>query len=364
MRLHPTFAAYVGRQFLGWCGSTFCALVFLIALFDAIELLRRTSSIEAVTLGTVIAMTLFKLPHLAQEAIPFAVLFGGMMAFWRLNRHHELVVARAAGLSAWEFLLPVLLIAFTIGAIKLTVYSPFSSAMLMHFERLEAQYIRGKPSLAAISGEGLWLRQSTKDGHYVLHAAGIHPQRMELNQVLVLGLRGDDRFDYRIDAEQAVLEPGVWRLVNARINRPNAAAIDLPVFRIATDLTHENIQDSFATPETLSFWALPAFIEILERAGFSALRHKLYLQSQIADPILLCAMVLFAAAFTLRPLRRGGTTMLVSAGIATGFLTYFASDVVYALGLSARIPIPLSAWSPAIVGCLLGSAVLFHLEDG
>ena len=364
MRLYPTFGGYIGRQFLAWCASAFLTLIFLIVLFDSIELLRRTSSHESVTLGMVIAMALFKLPSLAQEAIPFAVLFGGMMAFWRLNRHHELVIARAAGLSAWEFLLPAMMVALAIGVVKVTVYSPFASAMLLHFEQLEAQHISGKSSLAAISGEGLWLRQHTERGHYVLHAAGVHPRRMELDDVLVLGLGDNDKFAYRIDAERAVLEPGAWRLVNARINRPEGAPASYPVWRIPTDLTHENIQDSFATPETLSFWALPGFIEVLERAGFSALRHKLYWQSQIADPLLLCSMVLFAAAFTLRPLRRGGTTFLISAGVATGFVIYFASDVVYALGLSARIPILLSAWSPAVIGCLVGSAILFHLEDG
>jgi len=364
VRLYPTFAGYIGRQFLVWCANAFFALVFLIALFDTIELLRRTASDQSVSLGVVIAMALFKLPHLAEQAVPFAILFGGMMAFWRLNRHHEVVVVRATGMSAWEFLLPVLLIALGIGIVQVTIYSPFASAMLLHFERLEAQYTRGKSSLAAISGEGLWLRQSTKEGHYVLHAVGIHPQQMQLDGVLVLGLQSNDRFAYRIDADQGVLEPGAWRLVNARITGPSGPPDRRPVYRIPTDLTRENIQDSFATPETLSFWALPAFIEVLERAGFSALRHRLYFQSQIADPLLLCAMVLFAASFTLRPLRRGGTTLLIGAGVATGFIIHFASDVVYALGLSARIPVPLSAWSPAIIGCLLGSAVLFHLEDG
>lgn len=364
LRLYPTFGAYVARQFLGWTASAFVVLICLIGMFDAIELLRRTSSEETVSLGTVVAMSLFKLPHLAQEAVPFAILFGGMMAFWRLNRHHELVVARATGMSAWEFLAPVLLLALGIGIVKVTVYSPFASAMLMHYERLEGQYLRGKASLAALSGEGLWLRQNTGEGHYVLHADAIQPQQMELDRVLVLGLRDNDRFAWRIDAEKALLEKGAWQLVNARISRPDAPRETHPVFRIPTDLTRENIQDSFATPETLSFWALPAFIDVLERAGFSALRHRLYWQAQIADPLLLCAMVLFAAIFTLRPLRRGGTAALVGAGIATGFVIYFASDVVYALGLSARIPILLSAWSPAVIGCLLGTATLFHLEDG
>ena len=133
---------------------------------------------------------------------------------------------------------------------------------------------------------------------------------------------------------------------------------------IPTDLTRENIQDSFAKPETMSFWALPGFIDVLEKAGFSGLRHRIYWYSLLADPFLLCAMLLFAAAFTLRPQRRGGTTMVIVGGVAAGFIMYFASDVVYALGLSSRLPTLLAAWSPAMVGCLLGTGILFHLEDG
>ena len=75
-------------------------------------------------------------------------------------------------------------------------------------------------------------------------------------------------------------------------------------------------------------------------------------------------MVLFAAACTLRLQRRGGTTTLIIIGVATGVLIFFATDVIYALGLSARLPIFLAAWSPALVGCILGMALLFHSEDG
>ena len=42
----------------------------------------------------------------------------------------------------------------------------------------------------------------------------------------------------------------------------------------------------------------------LERSGFSALRHRLYWHSLLAAPLLLCAMVLIAATFTLRQTRR------------------------------------------------------------
>ena len=114
----------------------------------------------------------------------------------------------------------------------------------------------------------------------------------------------------------------------------------------------------------MSFWELPRFISILESAGFSAVRHRLHWHSLLASPLLLCAMVLIAAIFSLRMTRRGGTLPWACAGLFFGFFLYFMSDVVFALGLSSRIPEVLAAWTPATVTTLLGVASLLHLEDG
>ena len=81
-------------------------------------------------------------------------------------------------------------------------------------------------------------------------------------------------------------------------------------------------------------------------------------------PLLLCAMVLIAATFSLRPTRRGGTAYMVLGGVIAGFLLFFISDIVFALGLSATIPAILAAWTPAGVSSMLGAAMLLHLEDG
>ena len=114
----------------------------------------------------------------------------------------------------------------------------------------------------------------------------------------------------------------------------------------------------------MSFWALPGFIDTLEQAGFSALRHRLHWHALLAAPLLMCAMVLIAATFTLRHTRRGGTVFVIVGGVLTGFVLYFFSDVVFALGLSDSIPVALAAWTPSGVSTLLGLAMLFHLEDG
>jgi lipopolysaccharide export system permease protein len=364
MRLSPILSLYLGRQLLLWVGIVFLGLAGIVLIFDMIELIRRTAGRPDATFGIALEMALLKLSDTSQKIVPFAVLFGALLSFWRLNRSHEFVVARAAGVSAWQFLLPALAIAAAIGACKIMLVNPLASILLLRFDQMEARYIEGKPSLLAVSTTGLWLRQSDARGQYIVHAARISPNDMEFSEVTVYLYEGLDKFSGRIDAPKAWLTDGAWLVRNARIMLPDGTAREVPEYRLRTELTPATIYDSFAAPETMSFWSLPAFISDLEEAGFSGLRHRLYWYSQLADPLLLCAMILIAATFSLRPARRRGTGIVLAAGIGTGFLLYFMTDVVFALGLTARIPVMLAAWTPAGVATLLGLSMLFHLEDG
>lgn len=364
MRTSQTLSSYLGRQFLASFFSIFFGFLSVSFLFDLVEMLRRSQSKEDATFSIVVSMSLFKLPHLAEQIMPFAVLFGSMLTFWRLTRSHELVVVRSVGVSVWQFVGPALVLAFMIGVVKITMLNPVASAMLFRFEELENKYLKGKTSILAVSETGLWLRQIDPEGESVVHALRVSSRNFQLSDVIIFLFQDQDRFMSRVDAETAQLESGYWELHNAWITGPERPAQFVSTYRLATDLTLEQIQDSFASPQSISFWDLPRFIGLLQRAGFSALRHRLYWNSLLSDPLLLCAMVLIAATFSLRQQRRGGTVILIAIGVFTGFFVYFLSDVVFALGLAASIPILLAAWSPAGASLLLGVAMLFHLEDG
>lgn len=367
MRVSTTLSFYIGRHFLFSFLACFGVFLMIVMLFDSIELLRRTSSLPDVTFTDVIEMAAFRLPHMGQKTFPFAVLFGGMAAFWRLARTHELVITRAAGVSAWQFLFPVLLLAAALGVFHITIFNPVASTMLTRFERLEATNLQGQENFLAVSKSGLWLRQANAQGQSVIHSNSVLQQGVdvELDNVVVFVYEGTDKFLERIDAESAKLEDGFWYMRNAHIQKPEEGTTHFEEYWLETDLTLSKIQDSFAPPETMSFWALSDFIETLEAAGFSAIRHRLHLNALLASPLLMCAMVLIAATFTLRQSsRRGGTTFIISMGVLTGFLLYFFSDVVYALGLSDSIPVTLAAWTPSGVATLLGLGMLLHLEDG
>ncbi|MCW5772203.1 MAG: LPS export ABC transporter permease LptG [Rhodospirillaceae bacterium] len=366
VRLSTIATAYLVRQFLiAFIGilAVFLAVIFLI---DLIELLRRASGKQDATFSVVLGMAIYKLPMTAQKTLPFAVLFGAMYSFWRLNRSSELVALRASGVSVWQFLLPPLGAALLIGVVKITAINPLGAIMTGHYEQLENRFLRMRSNLMAATASGVWLRQIDSSGQSVIHATSskVEGKELELQEVMVLLYKGEDEFAGRIDAQSAKLEPGQWRLVNARMAAPDKPVRALPSYTFRTDLTIARIQDSFSSASTVSFWELPRFIRSLEATGFSALSHRLYWHSLLAEPLLYCAMVLIAAIFSLRHTRLRGVLFAVAGGIATGFLLFFLSDLVLALAHSTRLPPMLAAWAPVLASTMIGLAVLIHVEDG
>ena len=364
MRLSTTLLAYLGRQFLMGIGLALVILLALVLIIDIVELLRRAEGRESAGLFEIFQMATLRLPFMAQKILPFATLFGGMYTFLHLSRSQELIVTRSAGVSVWQFLMPALFIALIVGSLAVSLFNPIASVMMSKYEQLDNKHLRGRPSLLAVSSTGLWLRQADAQGQSVIHAASVTRQGTELDRVIVFLYRGSDQFESRIDAEHARLAAGYWLLDNAVLTRVEGHVESVAEYRLPTTMTSAQIQESFASPATMSFWALPAFIEMLEKAGFAARKHLLHWHSLLATPLLLCAMVLIAATFSLRLNRRGGIGLLTIGGVLAGFLLYFLTDLVLALGASGAIPVALAAWTPAGVSSLLGLAMLFHLEDG
>ncbi len=374
MRLPLILSLYLGRHFLFAVLATVGIMLVIVGLLELLELVRRASEVSrGVPFLMLLQMTLLKLPTTAEKIYPFAIMIGGMIALSRLTRSSELIVTRAAGVSVWQFLLPAVVVAAALGVVFVTVINPIAAATIARFDRIEGKYITGKASLMSISPSGLWLRQTGEEGipfrnkvaqEYIVHAARMDQTSYALEEVMILLFDGNHQLIGRVDGHQAQLEPGHWVVRDAVLSAPVGLPVTQAEFTIATQLTLSQIQDSFSAPETFSFWQLPGFIAVLEKAGFSALHHKLHFHSLMAMPLLLAGMVLLAAVFTLRPPRRGRTGMLIVIGLACGFLLYFMTNIIYALGATGDLPIGLAAWAPSLIVVAIASAALLHLEDG
>jgi lipopolysaccharide export system permease protein len=359
-----TLARYFGLRFLGAVAAVFLGILALTMLIDYVELMRRASEIPNVSALTVAETSIFRVPQVAERLMPFCVLIGGMTCYLSLSRRLELVIARAAGMSAWQFVSPAVLVAFVIGIAATTIYNPISASLQERAKRMEAKIFGdGRGSTDADNGT-FWVRQRTDQGQAIINAKSSQQQGFVLNGVTAFIFDTSGRFKERYEAKSAVLKSKEWRFSGVRIYRLSAAPFDQDELVLPTNLTREQVRESFATPETVPFWELPQYISIAERAGLAASGYRLEFQKLLAKPFLFAAMVFLAAAVSLRFFRFGGVQKMVLSGVGAGFLLYVFSKVTDDMTKAELMHPVAAAWLPVFVGGIIGIVALLYQEDG
>ncbi len=356
-----TLGRYFFRKFsfaIALVVVTFFALIFT---GDLIELMRRAGDAQNATTAALARLSLYRVPSVTEQVFPFAVLFGGLAAFLNLNRRLELVVARATGISAWQFISPALIVAGGLGFAIMMAFNPVAVSMKNQADEIESKLF-GRSAASAASTNGIWLDQKSVDGSSVLRAESAAGQKLFEVTAFVSDKAG--HFVERIEAPVAELEKGFWSFKTGRVISMGTEPRNFETYALSTNLNADELSSSIGASESVSFWALPGVVSRLELAGLDATRYRLKFQTLLARPALLVAMILVAASVSLRFFRFGGVAQMVLGGVVAGFLLYVVTKVAENLGSAGAISAVAAAWTPAIIGGLLGTLVLLNREDG
>lgn len=355
-----TLSFYLAGRFARAAIAAFMVVFVLIYAVDLVELLRRSGNSPRATGIAMAGLSFLRTPAIAEQALPFAVLFGSMIAFLNLSRKMELIVARAAGVSVWQFLTPPLAVMVLIGVFSIVAYNPASTWMKEKADAIESRLFNG-PVMGSI---GMWIRQKSVDGQAIIRAASRSEGGAEFNSIEVFNFDDKGNFVARLEAETGELRDGYWILHNVVVVTPGFEALRVSTYLLASNLDRREVAQAFVAPETVSFWRLPGLAKQTARAGLDPTAYLLKYQELLARPLMLASMVLVAACFSLRFFRMGGIEYMVSGGVAAGFMLYVATKVVGDLGGAGFLSASVAGWSPAIVGCMFGVYVLLQQEDG
>lgn len=369
MKPNTILGTYLIKQIV----LNFLAVLFtvlsVVLTFELIELLRRANGHDEVNFAFILQMAIVKLPKTVDMVFPFVMMIAAMITFWKLSKTSEFVIIRAAGVSIWGFLTPVLFATFAIGIINITIVNPISSKMYEMYETMDYRLKTRNQEAVLFTDKGLWTREAIDDDKVlILQAKSIRQEgkSLFLRDVSILEMDRNSQLLRRIEAFAATLDKDrEFELKDVKVFEAGKPTKVINSVKYKTSLTLDRIKENFIDPESISFWDLPGTIRFYEMSGFSALKHHMRYLSLLASPFLLCAMVLVAAVFALRPNnRKGGVMFLIVGGVATGFAVYFLSQLIYAFGLNDYIPSVLAVWTPTLIVALITVSVLLHLEDG
>ena len=362
--LTNTLGRYFAGRFMVAALGVFVSIFLLLVLVDYIEMVRRTSGLASASALVVAETSLFRVPQLLEKLTPFCVLIGAMTCYLALSRQLELVVARAAGVSAWQFISPALVCAIVLGALATTVYNPLSANLRELSKRMEAELFGGVSGGGLQDASGFWINQVTEDGQAIINAARSEQQGVRLTGLTVFTFDPHSKFKERIEAREAALEDGRWLFKGVRRFTLDNPPVEQETLVLPTSLTPDQVQNTSRPPKLCHFGNCRVISDPPRAQDLPPQDTGCNTTNSIAQPFLLAAMVMLAASVSLRFFRFGGVQKMVLSGIAAGFLLYVLSKVTEDLSKAELMHPIAAAWLPVAVGSLAGFLALLHQEDG
>ena len=356
-----TLTIYFFKHYMKISAWFFLGVAAIIFLVDFSGNSGAAPTGDSFGLAKIAWLTLMRMPLLLQQTVPFVVLFSSMIALITLNRKYELVVTRAAGISAWQFMLPFVAGAFLIGVFATTVLNPLAALGMRVATGLDSGV---NFSSAANSNQVPWMRQISDGDDAIIGARQVLESGTLLVQAVLFHFDAHGNILMRQDAATAKLERGYWQLNDVVETQPGEIPKHLASKQVRTNLKREFVQERLSKPENIGFFELPAKIKLAKSLGVSPLALETSYHSILSMPLLLIAMSMIAGTVSLKFSRVSQSPTMILGGILSGFMLYVVTMLAKAFGSSGVVPPFVAAWIPVVVAMSIGATILLHQEDG
>lgn len=353
-------ALYTVRLFLT---RSLAVLIGLVLVLMTLDLLGESGKILAVPgngdpeLWHYVAL---RIPQLIARFLPFSVLLGTLIAFVGLNQNSEVVAMKAAGVSAHQMLVPIILASLGIALIAFA----FNETVLVKATRVlnawsDNDYKPIPPETGILTD--VWVLHGPdlfRAGHIGGAGADFHAQNVTIY------VRDNGELERVVNAEHAVPIGDMWRLTNVSIYDSNTNTVTRTAQMMALQgLTPEQLKLAKVDPEETGFFDLRDKIAAMQRAGKPTTEAEAGLWHKVSGPLSCVLMPLLAAIAAFGLARSGQVLIRAATGMALGFAYFVADNFSLAMGNVGAYPPLISAWAPFLLFLLIGESVLIQSEE-
>lgn len=362
MKLFPsnTIAWYVARMFLV---RTLAFIIGLVVILESLDLLGESGKILAAAgngeaeLWTYVTL---RVPQIIQLFLPFAVLLATLVTLATLNQNSEVVIFKAAGISAHQILLPLILAALGVAAINFTFNERIVTRATQTLKAWQANEYR-KVTQTAAPKTARWVRGG--DDLFNAETVAGSGSATRLGTITIYD-RADNRLTRVVMAEQGRPIDGGWALANVRIFDVGAGTVrNLPTLDFKTPVVPRQFTTASVEPSFVPLWQLVPQISEQRAAGkpvdvlIAAAHHK------VSGPLSTVLMPLLGAVAAFGLARSGRLFVRAVIGMFLGFAFFVADNFMLAMGNFGTVPPIMAAWSPFMLFLLIGEAVLIRTEE-
>jgi lipopolysaccharide export system permease protein len=360
---------YLIKRFLVSFLTVLIIMCCISVLLEMTEYIRKYD-INKIHLVVLFRLSLLNLPEMIYQILPLVILLSSLWMYIGLSRTSELVILRASSRSAIRSLLGPVTTTFLIGLLSIFFLNPIIVATSKYHQSIIDNFTNSTRAITAVLDKGLWMKQGTNNGQIIIQASKSDPTATFFKDLTMYGFNKSGRASYHLKAATASLDSGSWNLKKVKywnfetLSDAGTQGMNFSEFSVATNVTPIQILKGFSEPNTTTLWELPKLISRLDQAGFPSIKHKIWFQMELANPILLICMVVIASAFVTKHARISNVGLSILIALSLGFGIYFLKNFANVLGQNLQIPVLVAAWAPPLAGIFISLGFLLHIEDG
>lgn len=350
-----TVFRYIAWRFLVQFAAALAGFMLLLQLLDLFQNANRVMARPG-GVSVLLSYLWLRAPLLMVQAVPLAVLIGGMTTFFSFARNNEAVALRAAGLLPHRMLLGPLTAAFAVGALHFALANWIAPQAE---RRLDAWWAESE---APAPADRAWLAH----GSDILSFAHATDEGGSLTDVAIVELGPDGQATRHISARAAIWEDGAWMLREGRTIRIEGANL------IASEWSALRWRDG-PLPADIRFVEAPTRHTSLGRlidlasgrisGGESRAYYETRLHKALGLPAVSVLLVLLTASALYGYRRESGFGRGAAMGFVLGFLFLIFDGMLAALGEAGILPPVLAAWTPLALFACLGAASFLFTEE-
>ncbi len=358
-----TLANYMIKMHLSRFFGVLMGLTIVLQFLDLLATSDDIMAADGATWVSIASYVSMRAPQLLSQFAPFAALISTLLALATLNQHSEVVIMKAAGLSAHRILLPMGLASLMITGAHFAFNETIvvkGNAELQYWK--ENNYAVDLPPNANLTGR-VWVKEDLDI--ILVEAVSTVKDGAVMDKVSIFERDEQKKVTAMIQADFALYQKGKWTLHEVR--RFDAVSHELSVDPVKTwdiKTRPERFMALTVNPDHVSFTELWSSMSKLNKEGIPTDRLMASFMQKFAAPASTLLMPLLAAVAAFGLSRAGSLAIRLTVGMALGFSFFVADNFMLAMGEFGVAPPFLAAWAPFILFMLVGYAVVFHTEEG
>ena len=318
------------------------SLVFIVNLLGELDFFK---DIETTSFFT-IYLALINSPSIIFEIFPFIFLISTQLFFIKLFDKDQIQIFKYTGLKNSKIFIILSIVSFLLSFFIITIFYNASSNLKSFYLELKSKYTTDGKYLAVINKNGLLIRDKIEDRILIINSSKIDENFLIDNFITEF----DDNYNVlrNIKSKRINIKNYEWEIIEPEVFEKNISSRN-DIIKIKSNFDYKRIQSLFSNLNSLSILELIELKKNYDLLNYSTTEVNMQIQKIFSYPFYLLLMSLFSGLIMLNTKKFKSNTIKISIGLFLCVVIYYFNNLFYVMGVTERIDIKLSIWTPMVL---------------